>query len=90
MAPPSSEKAPDKLGNAREEVGPVKATSVSNENPSGITEVSTKVNTENEADATLPQTGEKDAGFVSILSAIAAALGLTGLAGIKKRKKKSE
>lgn len=90
VVPPSSEKAPDKLGNAREEVGSVKATTVSNENPSGITEVSTKVNTEREAEATLPQTGEKDAGFVSILSAIATALGLTGLAGTKKRKKKSE
>ncbi|MCH4005367.1 MAG: LPXTG cell wall anchor domain-containing protein [Lactobacillus crispatus] len=90
VVPSHAGETPDKLSNVREKVVPVKATAVSNQNSSGITEVNTKVDTVRKAEATLPQTGENKNGFASFLSALAAVLGLTGLMATSKKRKEDK
>lgn len=75
------------------EVAPIKATTVSDENqtPETISTETTEVIEKDENEKSLPETGEHNKSEVAaLLGALASAVGITGLAGAKRRKKKDE
>ena len=75
------------------EVTPVKAATVSDEKqtPETISTETTEVIEKDRNDENLPETGEHNKSEVAaLLGALASALGITGLAGAKRRKKKDE